>query len=204
MRNRFRSAARLWSVVVVVLAALTARNTSTSLHNRFTSAQVRSAPSAQSSFDGFVLTLQRACQQRSAPEVSHVASGCFFGRHVAPLPVVNQVARVQCASRSFAKVFVGQRIAPLPAPGKYRCPSSARGMRSSATLTVMASLSHLRSSKSCGAKYCAGSMAVALPNYYFKLITNGVPHWPSSAGPTAHFALAVQRAMPSSPAYFER
>ena len=128
----------------------------------------------------------------------------FFGRHVAPLPVVNQVARVQCASRSFAKVFVGQRIAPLPAPGKYRCPSSARGTRSSATLTVMASLSHLRSSKSCGAKYGAGSRAVALPNYYFKLINNGVPHWPSSAGPTAHFALAVQRAIPSSPAYFER
>ena len=45
---------------------------------------------------------------------------------------------------------------------------------------------------------------VLRPNPSVKLIANGVPHWPSSAGPLAHFALAVQRATPSAPAYLER
>ena len=40
----------------------------------------------------------------------------------------------------------------------------------------------------------------AMPNTSLKLSANGVAHWPSGAGPAAHFALAVQRAMPSSPA----
>jgi len=39
-----------------------------------------------------------------------------------------------------------------------------------------------------------------LPNPSFKRSANGMSHWPSSAGPAAHFALAVQRATPSSPA----
>jgi len=38
------------------------------------------------------------------------------------------------------------------------------------------------------------------PNTSLKLSANGVARWPSSAGPAAHFALAVQRATPSSPA----
>jgi len=38
------------------------------------------------------------------------------------------------------------------------------------------------------------------PNPSFKRSANGMAHWPSSAGPAAHFALAVQRATPSSPA----
>jgi len=38
------------------------------------------------------------------------------------------------------------------------------------------------------------------PNPLLKLSTNGVAHWPSSAGPAAHFALAVQRATPLVPA----
>ena len=38
------------------------------------------------------------------------------------------------------------------------------------------------------------------PNPSLKLSPNGVPRWPSSAGPTAHFALAVQRATPLVPA----
>ena len=43
-----------------------------------------------------------------------------------------------------------------------------------------------------------------MPNHSVKLSPNGVPHWPSSAGPAAHFALAVQRGMPLAPAYLER
>ena len=38
------------------------------------------------------------------------------------------------------------------------------------------------------------------PNPSLKLSPNGVAHWPSSAGPADHFALAVQRATPSVPA----
>jgi len=37
-------------------------------------------------------------------------------------------------------------------------------------------------------------------NPSLKRSANGRPRWPSSAGPAAHFALAVQRVLPSSPA----
>ena len=40
----------------------------------------------------------------------------------------------------------------------------------------------------------------AMPNTSLKLSANGVAHWPSGAGPAAHFAPAVQCATPSSPA----
>ena len=187
------------------MAALNARNTNASLHHLSTPAPVRSAPSTQSGFDGFLFIHQRACHHCSAPEGGHVASAWFFfGRHVASPPVANQPARVQCASRSFTKVFVGRCFAPLSAPGKYRCPSSARLARSSATLAVMASLNHLYRSQACGAKYGAHGRLAALPNPSLKLSANGVPHWPSSAGPAAHFALAVQHATPSAPAYLKR
>ena len=136
----------------------------------------------------------RGCSRRHSLWFQHVVS---------PTEAV-QPARFQCASRSFNKVFVGRHGAPLPASGKYRCPSSARYGRSSATLTVMASPHHLHCSQAWGAKYGAGSSAAALPNPSVKLSTNGVPHWPSSAGPAAHFALAVQRATPSAPAYLKR
>ena len=125
-------------------------------------------------------------------------------RHVVPPPGAAQPVRVQCASRSFNKVFVGRRVAPLPASGKYRCPSSARYGCSSATLTVMASPHHLHCSQAWGAKYRAGSRAAALSNPSVKLSANGVPHWPSSAWPAAIFALAVQHVTPSSPAYLKR
>ena len=42
------------------------------------------------------------------------------------------------------------------------------------------------------------------PNHSVELRANGVAHWPSSAGPAAHLALAVQRATPSSPAHLKR
>ena len=121
-------------------------------------------------------------------------------QHVVSPPEAVQPARFQCASRSFNKVFVGRRPAPLPAPGKYRCPSSSRYGRSSATLKVMALPHHLHCSQAWDAKYRAGSRAAALPNPSVKLSADGVPRWPSSAGPLAHFALAVQHVTPSSPA----
>ena len=40
----------------------------------------------------------------------------------------------------------------------------------------------------------------AWPNHSLKLSDNGVPRWPSGAGASPHFAPAVQRAPPLSPA----
>ena len=45
-----------------------------------------------------------------------------------------------------------------------------------------------------------GSRLKTQPNPSLKLSPNSVAHWPSSAGPSAHFALAVQRATLSVPA----
>ena len=150
------------------------------------------------------LSAQEPVTTASHPKSVTSPAPAFFGRHVASPPVANQPARVQCASRSSTKVFVGRRLAPRPAPGKYRWSSSACFVRSSATLTVMASPNHPRCSQACSAKYGAGSRAAALPNPSVKLSANGVPHWPPSAGPVAHFALAVQRATPLAPAYLKR
>ena len=43
-------------------------------------------------------------------------------------------------------------------------------------------------------------VAQLMPNPSLKRSANGMSRWPSSAGPAAHFALAVQRATPLSPA----
>jgi len=43
-------------------------------------------------------------------------------------------------------------------------------------------------------------VAQLMPNPSLKRSANGMSRWPSSAGPSAHCALAAQRAMPSPPA----
>ena len=45
-----------------------------------------------------------------------------------------------------------------------------------------------------------GRRRAARPNTSLKLSANGVAHWPSGAGASPHFAPAVQRATPLSPA----
>ena len=64
--------------------------------------------------------------------------------------------------------------------------------------------SYLRASRHARwrAHRCTSYIVVprVLPNPSLKLSPNGVAHRPSSAGPSAHFALAVQRATPSVPA----
>jgi hypothetical protein len=45
---------------------------------------------------------------------------------------------------------------------------------------------------------------IVLPNHSVKRTGNGLSHQPSSAGPAAHFALAVWRANPLPAAYFKR
>ena len=51
-----------------------------------------------------------------------------------------------------------------------------------------------------GTVHTFASPASLMPNLSFKRSANGMSRWSSSAGPSAHFALAVQRAMPLSPA----
>ena len=46
----------------------------------------------------------------------------------------------------------------------------------------------------------SSELSALKPNPSLKLSPNGVPRWPSSAGPAAHFALAVQRVTPLVPA----
>ena len=46
----------------------------------------------------------------------------------------------------------------------------------------------------------AAQLSALKPNPSLKLSPNGAPRWPSSAGPAAHFALAVQRVTPLVPA----
>ena len=57
---------------------------------------------------------------------------------------------------------------------------------------------------SCPGMQVQRVVLAARPNPSVELRANGVAHWPSSAGPVAHFALAVQRATPSSPAHLKR
>ena len=75
--------------------------------------------------------------------------------------------------------------------GEYRMCSAKSGQRAHATSeerTMQCTRSAGRRAKS------------ARPNPSFKRSANGIAHWPSSAGPAAHCALAVQHAMPLSPA----
>ena len=58
----------------------------------------------------------------------------------------------------------------------------------------------LRACKSCLHSAYAIYPIPLRPNPSLKRSANGMSRWPSSAGPAAHFALAVQRAMPLSPA----
>ena len=51
--------------------------------------------------------------------------------------------------------------------------------------------------------FCMISAPKLRPNPLLKLSSNGVPHWPSSAGPAAHFPLAGQHVTPSAPALQE-
>ena len=203
LRNRFTSAPRLYSTVAEVRAAFTARKSNASLPTTCPRPRLFAVRRQHSPASTVSCSLPKSLSLPQRPRSCSRRHSLWF-QHVVSPPEAVQSARFQCASRSFTKVFVGRRVAPLPAPGKYRWSSSACFVRSSATLTVMASPNHPRCSQACSAKYGAGSSAAALPNPSVKLSANGMPHWPSSAGPAAHFALAVQRATPLVPAYLER
>ena len=135
------------------------------------------------------------------------------------LPLVSLTSALRAAVLSAGQPVCGAAQAPLRAPGKahgaMRAPAYAGRSRSgprqgrfiSPPITCPRSLiGHYGALRRCS----HGMLAViamqanhvsVLPNNSFKLSPNGMSRWPSSAGPAAHFALAVQHATPSVPAY---
>ena len=146
---------------------------------------------------GYCLSTKEPVTTAAHPKSVTSPAPVFFGQHVASPPVANQPAHVQCASRSFSKVFVERRFAPLLAPGKYHCSSSARLARSSATLAVMASLNHLYCPQACGTKYGAHGRLAALPNPSVKASTNGRPGY-------SRLLFLLPPGLPLAPPYLER
>ena len=96
----------------------------------------------------------------------------------------------------FSRVFANERGAPLQAECKTERNTPLGYV--SCVLGRIEGYEHVI--------YCthinehAASAAPKTPNPSLKRSANGMSRWPSSAGPAAHCALAVQRAMPSSPA----
>ena len=72
--------------MVVVRAALSARNTNTSQHNLSTSAPVRNAPSTQSGFEGFFVYLPKSLsppqRARSRSRRQHLIFSAGTWRHI--------------------------------------------------------------------------------------------------------------------------
>ena len=109
-------------------------------------------------------------------------------------------SRPQCLA-----AVVVMKVSSLAAPpSKDLCPWATTGwaaLKSSNAKVIfpLAFRAEAWHSSSHHANQCVQPRAV-LPNPSLKRSANGMVHWPSSAGPSAHFALAVQRATPSSPA----
>ena len=83
---------------------------------------------------------------------------------------------------------------PAPAPN---CPICQRPL-----LTRFRRPTHQKRENSLNSQHTAQNspahhLRAARPNPSFKPTPDAMPPWPSSAGPAAHFALAVQRAIPS-------
>ena len=87
-------------------------------------------------------------------------------------------------------------------------PPAGHGLRSASAVAARKSSSRrLATRRAPGTLICRNLCAPLnlcrkrlKPNPSFKLSPNGGSRWPSSAGPAAHFALAVQHAPPSGPA----
>ena len=103
---------------------------------------------------------------------------------------------------SWQSVICRESVCRLPPPAGHRLRSA------SAMVARKSPPRRLASRHAPGAQICQGLCAfrnhaasnAVKPNPSFKPSPNGGSRWPSSAGPAAHFALAVQHAPPSVPA----
>ena len=105
--------------------------------------------------------------------------------------------RLEGASRRLNSQSVAVATAVLQLSGWL--PAEPAGLVPALTERPKSSCSRAVSSGKLASRLPPGAPP-ALPNPSLKLSANSVAHWPSSAGPSAHFALAVQRATLLSPA----
>ena len=104
---------------------------------------------------------------------------------------------------SVGSTFESQFVGPQPCRQWWRprADYAAAGNTGPTPPSTVSERLPQQKSASCGAYYrVQGMLSAAWPNPSFKRSANGMAHWPSSAGPAAHCALAVQHAMPLSPA----
>ena len=110
----------------------------------------------------------------------------------------------------FRHLSAGNRARTLRFRESTKCPASA-GHQYKATVHGRASKVRASVKQSCKSvsllfaleqrfSFLALQPRPARPNHSLKRSANGVAHWPSGAGASPHFAPAVQRATPSSPA----
>ena len=105
-------------------------------------------------------------------------------------------ARHRSTSRSSGVIGASDAKCPLRL-ASARSGGKNAGVRISPNALFQA---HAAGSRSHSAQAVQGMRQHAVPNPSFKPSPNGRPRWPASAGPSAHFALAVQRATLSVPA----
>ena len=115
---------------------------------------------------------------------------CLLGVGARAKPANVQVSCYASSGRLPRQHLVWCRLATQVAP------TSAHSSRCRSRKSLQ-SLSRMHGLQSSSAM---SSPRAVLPNPSFKPSPNGMSRQPSSAGPAAHFALAVQRAMPSVPA----
>ena len=110
----------------------------------------------------------------------------------------------------FGYLWAGHCTQPLRFRESTTCPASA-GHQYKTTVHGRASKDRASVRQSCKSvsllfaleqrfSFLALQPRPARPNHSLKRSADGVAHWPSGAGASPHFAPAVQRATPSSPA----
>ena len=102
-----------------------------------------------------------------------------------------------------AQAKPSQFVGPQPGAKRWRSQTVHAAAGNSSTTVRMQAIRNFSPSK-CRLQRAVRShqatFGAAWPNHSLKLSANGMSRWPSSAGASPHFALAVQRAMPLSPA----
>jgi len=92
-----------------------------------------------------------------------------------------------------------QSVGPQPSAQRWRLRVNRPAAGESSTTELIRATHTLSRSQSMlqhSIRSLQAQQSAAWPNTSLKRSANGMARWPSSAGPAAHFALAVQHAMP--------
>ena len=143
----------------------------------------------------------RQARQKSAPSLRLAGLSALWsslGRWLASFTGAQWVGSSQLAPASFLGVsWLGSRMAAALAPATALVVAWASLAAVGGKLAISLSGAKNQGQSLVGH---ASPMHTLRSNPSLKRSPNGMAHWPSSAGPSAHFALAVQRATPSVPA----